>query len=270
MVVRVDGELAHVPSNSHSGAVKDACWTENDSVHKAKRFVECEWDGSGDYSISKVLKNDSEENLSKKQRDRIDLHYGNLSKALKGDLDAIAYFDSPKFSDVIDRVLWSSTADLSIVTKFLCDAVKLKKEIAELSKAAKKEGQIASEDSAKNASSGHSAKNASSGDYAKNASSGDSAKNASSGRSATNASSGDSATNASSGDSATNEGTGAQSVCAAAGLNSRAKVGANGCFSLTWHDGKRPRIVIGYAGEDGIAANIWYGVDDKGKIVEVK
>jgi hypothetical protein len=55
----------------------------------------------------------------------------------------------------------------------------------------------------------------------------------------------------------------------AAGLNGKAKTGENGCFALCWHDGKRNRIVAGYAGENGIKADTWYRLTDKGKLQEV-
>ncbi len=122
--------------------------------------------------------------------------------------------------------------------------------------------------SATNASSGNSATNASSGDYATNASSGNYAKNASSGHYAKNASSGDYAKNASSGHSAKNASSGDQSVCVAAGFSSKCMVGKDGAIALTWHDGKRPRITVGYAGEDGIEAGVFYAVDAKGKLVK--
>ena len=39
---RVDGAIAHVKENSHSGAVAAAGWRENDLVRN-NRFVEVEW-----------------------------------------------------------------------------------------------------------------------------------------------------------------------------------------------------------------------------------
>ena len=254
---------------------------ENDSEFKKKRFVECEWNGQGKYpGADKISRSKEEDGLTKKQVNIIDKHYSYLEKAINGDLNALNYFDDlgADYSDVIDSVIFGVNFKPELASKFLCDAVKLKKEIVELSKEAKKDGEVTKDDSATNASSGNYAKNASSGNYAKNASSGNSATNASSGDSATNASSGDSAknassgnyaTNASSGNSATNEGTGKQSICVAGGLESRAKVGAEGAIALTWYDGKRPRIIVGYAGEDGIKADTWYQVKN-GKLVEVK
>ncbi len=106
--------------------------------------------------------------------------------------------------------------------------------------------------SAKIGSSGYYAKIGSSGDYAQIGSSGDSAKIGSSGRSAKIGSSGK------------------DSIIASAGMATVAKIGANGCFSLPWHDGKRYRIAVGYEGEDNIVADTWYRVDESGKIVAAK
>lgn len=50
----------------------------------------------------------------------------------------------------------------------------------------------------------------------------------------------------------------APAVCL--GYGGAAKCGLNGSIVLTFHDGKRPRHVIGYAGEDGIEADNWYRV----------
>jgi hypothetical protein len=37
---------------------------------------------------------------------------------------------------------------------------------------------------------------------------------------------------------------------------------------IAWWDGKRPRVAVGYVGEDGIKQDTWYGVEN-GKLVEV-
>jgi len=42
---------------------------------------------------------------------------------------------------------------------------------------------------------------------------------------------------------------------------SRLKVGTNGVLMLRRWDGKRYRITVGYAGEDGIEPNVWYVLD---------
>lgn len=103
--VRVDGAIAHHPSNSHSAIIKEAGWTENDSVHKGKRFVECEWNGEGAYPGAEKISRTEGDELTAKQIKAVDLHYGNLALALKGDLDALAYFDKTKYLDVYNQVL---------------------------------------------------------------------------------------------------------------------------------------------------------------------
>ena len=47
------------------------------------------------------------------------------------------------------------------------------------------------------------------------------------------------------------------------------KAGENGCVVIRWQDTDRPRISVGYVGED-IKANTWYKVDDSGHLVEVQ
>jgi hypothetical protein len=55
-------------------------------------------------------------------------------------------------------------------------------------------------------------------------------------------------------------------------VNGQAKSGPDGAFALAWFDGTRPRIIVGYVGEDGIKADTWYRVEVTGgaaKLVEV-
>jgi len=126
-------------------------------------------------------------------------------------------------------------------------------------------------DSAKIGSSGDYAKIGSSGDYAQIGSSGDSAKIGSSGYYAKIGSSGYYAQIGSSGDSAKIKACGKNSTIAAAGYGTIAKVGENGCIALAWWDpkAKRPRMTVGYAGEDGIEAEKWYRADETGNLVAV-
>ena len=55
---------------------------------------------------------------------------------------------------------------------------------------------------------------------------------------------------------------------ASAGQNGRSRSAEGGIISILWHDGKRPRIAVGYIGEDGIKPNTWYEVVN-GKLTEV-
>jgi len=71
----------------------------------------------------------------------------------------------------------------------------------------------------------------------------------------------------SSGDDAQIVATGENATIVCAGGGARVKSGKGGCFALTWHDGTRNRIVVGYVGEDGIKADTWYRVE-AGKLVE--
>ena len=57
---------------------------------------------------------------------------------------------------------------------------------------------------------------------------------------------------------------------AASGYAGQAKANKNGLVSILWFDdkSKRPRLAVGYVGEDGIKADTWYRCDEKGKLVE--
>ena len=45
--------------------------------------------------------------------------------------------------------------------------------------------------------------------------------------------------------------------------------GDNSVLQVKWYDGKRDRVAIGYVGEDGIEANVFYKVDNQGKFFKV-
>lgn len=62
--------------------------------------------------------------------------------------------------------------------------------------------------------------------------------------------------------------TGANSFSAGLGISSRGAVGENGVLMLTYHDGSRFRVAVGYSGE-GIQANTEYEVDENGNFVEI-
>ena len=81
IVVRRDGAVAHVASNSHSEAVNAAGWRENDSMadKRGPFFVECEWNGQGVFpGVDKITRGE----FNEKQRKVIELHYGNLALLL--------------------------------------------------------------------------------------------------------------------------------------------------------------------------------------------
>jgi hypothetical protein len=122
-------------------------------------------------------------------------------------------------------------------------------------------------DDARIGSLGDDARIGSSGDDARIGSSGDAAQIGSSGDAARIGSSGYAAQIGSSGDDARIVATGENATIACAGIGARVKAGRNGCFALTWYDGNRNRIVVGYVGEDGIKADTWYRVE-AGKLVE--
>ena len=107
----------------------------------------------------------------------------------------------------------------------------------------------------------------SSGYAARIGSSGYAARIGSSGHAAQIGSSGYAAQIGSSGHAARIVATGENATIACAGIGARVKAGRNGCFALTWYDGNRNRIVVGYVGEDGIKADTWYRVE-AGKLVE--
>ena len=117
-----------------------------------------------------------------------------------------------------------------------------------------------------------------SGNYAQIGSSGDSAKIGSSGYSAQIGSSGDSAQIGSSGNyaqigSSGNyaqiDATGKAAIIACAGQGSVARADEDGAICLAWNDGKRTRFAVGYVGEDGIEAGVWYRAE-AGKLVRAK
>ena len=63
--------------------------------------------------------------------------------------------------------------------------------------------------------------------------------------------------------------TGKYAIAVALGKGSMVKAGENGCVVIRWQDTDRPRISVGYVGED-IKANTWYKVDGSGHLVEVQ
>lgn len=112
IVVRRDGAIAHLPSNSHSGAVEAAKWTENDRISEMRgvpRFVEAEWDGDGAFpGAAKVARGE----LTETQRKVIESHYEALAKLLSDPgehaermLFGDGIFADDKYADIRWRVL---------------------------------------------------------------------------------------------------------------------------------------------------------------------
>ena len=62
--------------------------------------------------------------------------------------------------------------------------------------------------------------------------------------------------------------TGDAGAAAVLGLEGRAKAGTDGLIAVAWHDGKRPRLAVGYVGENGIKADTWYRATKAGKLVK--
>ncbi|NUY33263.1 hypothetical protein F0160_22525 [Paraburkholderia sp. JPY303] len=120
------------------------------------------------------------------------------------------------------------------------------------------------------AASGDSSKLAASGDYSKLAASGYSSQLAASGNSSQLAASGNSSKLAASGNYSKLAASGKKSIVMAADTDCTAKVGEDGCIALAWWDSKaeRPRVTVGYVGEEGIEANVAYCVRD-GKLAKV-
>ncbi len=127
----------------------------------------------------------------------------------------------------------------------------------------------ASGDGSKLAASGNGSKLAASGDYSKLAASGDGSKLAASGNDSQLAASGNGSKLAASGNGSQLAASGDGSIAIAASLKCKAKTGKNGCIALTWHDGNRYRISVGYVGE-GLKSDTWYRLGDYGEFVEDK
>jgi hypothetical protein len=112
IVVRRDGVIAHIPSNSHSGAVKEAGWTENDQMAEMRdqmRFVEVEWSGQGDFPGAVQI---SRGTINDKQARVIESHYTALAKLLSAPEEHAermlfdgGIFDGDQFADLRWKVL---------------------------------------------------------------------------------------------------------------------------------------------------------------------
>ena len=79
--VRRDGTVAHLPSNSHSGAVEKAGWRENDQMADFREpyFVEVEWKPvAAAPRVDEIVRGP----INEKQRKIIESHYTALNKLL--------------------------------------------------------------------------------------------------------------------------------------------------------------------------------------------
>jgi len=112
---------------------------------------------------------------------------------------------------------------------------------------------------------------AASGDFSNLAASGESSNLAASGYSSKLAASGDFSNLAASGGSSNLAASGKKSIAMAANTKCTAKAGEDGAIALAWwnNEEKRYRIAVGYVGENGIKADVWYYVEN-GKLAEVK
>ena len=127
----------------------------------------------------------------------------------------------------------------------------------------------ASGNGSKLAASGNDSKLAASGYGSQLAASGYGSKLAASGDGSKLAASGNDSKLAASGDGSQLAASGYGSIAIAASLKCKAKTGKNGCVALTWHDGNRYRISVGYVGE-GLKSDTWYRLGDYGEFVEDK
>ena len=128
----------------------------------------------------------------------------------------------------------------------------------------------ASGNASKLAASGNASKLAASGNASQLAASGDDSKLAASGNASKLAASGYASKLAASGNASKLAASGNDSVVVSAGFGAIASAGPNGVIALAWWDGKRPRMVVGYVGEDGIEANVAYRLDIDGRFVRAE
>jgi hypothetical protein len=65
---------------------------------------------------------------------------------------------------------------------------------------------------------------------------------------------------------------GEKTMAASIGIDGQAKAGPDGCIAVGWWDEKanRPRLTVGYVGENGIKPDTFYRADKNGGLAEVK
>ncbi len=73
----------------------------------------------------------------------------------------------------------------------------------------------------------------------------------------------------SSGNDAQINAAGAGSVVVCAGYDAVVRAGETGAVAITWHDGTRPRISVGYVGEN-LKPDTWYRLDAAGAFTEAE
>jgi len=122
---------------------------------------------------------------------------------------------------------------------------------------------------AKSSAAGDCARSSAAGDGAKSSAAGDYARSSANGDDAKSSAAGDYARSSANGDRATVEAVGGDNLAAVVGLNGKVRVGERGAFAIAYQDRcGELRFLTGKAGENGIAANVWYHVVD-GALVEV-
>jgi hypothetical protein len=172
-----------------------------------------------------------------------------------------------------------SVSSLAVaLCQVVCDAGRIVKNVADLIRTTEAEATekasgnasplAASGDDSRLAASGNASQLAASGNASRLAASGNASRLAASGYASRLAASGYASRLAASGDDSRLAASGDDSIAMAAGYNSIASAGPNGVIALTWHDGTRRRVTVGYVGEDGIEPNVDYRVDDTGKLVK--
>jgi hypothetical protein len=123
IVVRRDGAIAHIPGNSHSGAVEASGWRENDQMSdfRGAYFVEAEWDGKGDFpGVDKITRGETNE----KQRKKIADHYTALAKLLADPATHAermclgrGIFAKPEYGDIRWKVMSDPRTPAEVVAK---------------------------------------------------------------------------------------------------------------------------------------------------------
>ena len=167
-----------------------------------------------------------------------------------------------------------------LLCELACDAKRITAQVTDLiSKVGSSDSQLAaSGDYSRLAASGDYSQLAASGDYSRLAASGVRSQLAASGHSSQLAASGDysqlaasgvRSRLAASGDYSRLAASGADSVAISAAPSCTAKTGERGAIALTWHDGTRYRIAVGYVGED-LEPDTFYRLDDAGQFVVVE